>query len=73
MKENDKTVSKEEVKKTQDKIILITRITGVVLFLIGISIVFITAIIKGKQEVIKEDFLVYESSSTTYTLDKEPK
>lgn len=71
MKENDKNLSKEEVKKTQDKIILITRITGVVLFLIGISIVFITAIIKGKQEVIEEDFLVYESSSTTYSLDNE--
>ena len=30
----------EETKKTQDKIILITRITGVVIFLIGISIIF---------------------------------
>lgn len=62
----------EETKKTQDKIILITRITGVVIFLIGISIIFITAIFKGKQPE-PSDFIEYSSASENFFLQLEDK
>lgn len=57
----------EETKKTQDKIILITRITGVVIFLVGISIIFITAIFKSKQP-IDDNVIEYESSADNIAL-----
>ena len=57
----------EETKKTQDRIILITRITGVVIFLIGISIIFITAIFKSKQP-IDDNVIEYESSADNIAL-----
>ena len=62
----------EETKKTQDKIILITRITGVVIFLIGISIIFITAIFKSKQPE-PSDFIEYSSASENFFLQLEDK
>ena len=62
----------EETKKTQDKIILITRITGVVIFLIGISIIFITAIFKSKQPE-PSDFIKYSSASESFFLQLEDK
>lgn len=57
----------EETKKTQDRIILITRITGVVIFLVGISIIFITAIFKSKQP-IDDNVIEYESSADNIAL-----
>lgn len=69
MKKSDKKLSSEEVKKQQDKIILITRIVGVTLFLVGISIIFITAIIRGRQsEEPKEDIVIFESVGENFTM-----
>lgn len=69
MKKNDKKLSSEEVKKQQDKIILITRIVGVTLFLVGISIIFITAVIRGRQsEEPKEDIVIFESVGENFTI-----
>lgn len=69
MKKSDKKLSSEEVKKQQDKIILITRIVGVTLFLVGISIIFITAVIRGRQsEEPKEDIVIFESVGENFTM-----
>ena len=69
MKKSDKQLSSEEVKKQQDKIILITRIVGVTLFLVGISIIFITAVIRGRQsEEPKEDIVIFESVGENFTM-----
>lgn len=69
MKKSDKKLSSEEVKKQQDKIILITRIVGVTLFLVGISIIFITAIIRGRQsEEPKEDIVIFESVGENFIM-----
>ena len=69
MKKSDKKLSSEEVKKQQDKIILITRIVGVTLFLVGISIIFITAVIRGRQsEEPKEDMVIFESVGENFTM-----
>ena len=67
-----KNENKKDVKSTQDKIILITRITGVILFLIGIAIIFIVSIIKSKtpQEV---DGIKYTSTSENFMLQQEDK
>ena len=69
MKKSDKKLSSEEVKKQQDKIILITRIVGVTLFLVGISIIFITAVIRGRQsEEPKEDIVIFESVGENFIM-----
>ena len=62
----------EETRKTQDKIILITRITGVVLFLIGIAIIFIISVFKSKQP-IDDDVIKFNSSSDNIALHLEDK
>ena len=41
--------NKEDIKKTQDKIIKITRITGATLFLIGIAIIAIVSVLKKQN------------------------
>ena len=44
-----KVLSNSEIKKRQDKIIWTTRIVGVVLFLVGISIIFVTALLEVEK------------------------
>ena len=64
-----KVLSKDEVKKRQDKIIWTTRIVGVVLFLIGISIIFVTAFIRSRQpEEPNDDVVIFESTGDNFTL-----
>lgn len=64
-----KVLSKDEVKKRQDKIIWTTRIVGVVLFLIGISIIFVTAFIRSRQpEELNDDVVIFESTGDNFTL-----
>lgn len=68
----EKKKSIEETRKTQDKIILITRITGVVLFLIGIAIIFIITVFKSKQP-IDDNVIEFNSSSDNIALYLEDK
>ena len=68
-----KDVSKEEARKTQEKIILVTRIVGVSFFVIGLLIIFITAIIRGRSDEPKEDVIIFESSAESIALYPEDK
>lgn len=66
-----KVVSKEETKKTQDRIILVTRIVGVSFFVIGLLIIFITAIIRSRNVEPNEDVVIFESSAESIGLYQE--
>lgn len=72
---SNKVLSKEEIKKRQNKIIWTTRIVGVVLFLIGISIIFITAILRsGQVDEPEDETILFESIGENFNLyhnDKE--
>ncbi len=72
-KKEKKEVSKEEVRKKQEKIILVTRIVGVSFFVIGLLIIFITAIIRGRSVEPKEDVIIFESSAESIALYPEDK
>lgn len=65
-----KVLSNDEIKKKQNKIIWTTRIVGVVLFLVGISIIFITAFLRSRQidEPINENLVLFESSGDNFTM-----
>ena len=69
MKKENKKTSKADVKKTQDRIILFTRIFGVSFFVLGLLIIFITAIVRSRGEEPQDDVLLFESSADTFTLD----
>ena len=60
MKKKD-DISSKDVKKTKDRIILITRIVGVLLFLSGIAIIFITSVLRGRN--IEENDVIFDSFS----------
>lgn len=68
MKKKDNKLTPEEVKKQQDKIIFITRIVGVTLFLVGISIIFITAIIRKRDVNDPSDTVIFESIGENFTM-----
>ena len=71
-RKNDIKVPKNDVKKTQDMIILITKIFSVSFFLVGLVIIIITAIIRSKTP-IGDDVIEYESVSDNFYLYQEDK
>ena len=70
MSKKKNVLSQEEIKKKQNKIIWITRIIGLVLFLIGISIIFVTAFIRSRyvDDLGNDSFVMYESVGDNFYL-----
>lgn len=68
VKDKKNEISKEETKKKQDKIILVTRIVGASFFVIGLLIIFITAVIRSRDVEIDEDVIIFESSAESIAL-----
>lgn len=63
----------EKKKKNLDKLVLVTRIIGVSFFVVGLLIIFITAIIRGRGVEPEDNTVIFESSAESIPLDPEDK